>query len=145
LTEGEIKSITGNEAETVTIHYGNRYSVTYKYDRTNETYTRFNGDEQSVDYETETPITLDNVFIVETAHRVIDNAGRREIDVTSGGDALLLQKGIVQFVEWENDNGRIVPKTSEGSAGFVPGKTWINVIPDDPGIENDVDYEMNRN
>jgi hypothetical protein len=77
---------------------------------------------------------VDNVFIVETRHQTIDSAGRRQIDLTSGGNAYLLQKGQLREVQWTNDNGRILPVINGEVGGFIPGKTWINIVPSDPGL-----------
>ena len=55
--------------------------------------------------------------------------GRRGIDLTSGGKAILLQKGIAQEVQWENRDGRIIPVNNGEPVELVPGKTWINVVP----------------
>ena len=86
-------------------YYANEPIVEYKYDETTETYLRYNDGTQTVDLETETPIQLNNVFIIETAHKVIDNEGRRAVDLESGGFGYLLQQGKVQYVEWENRDG----------------------------------------
>src|SRR5699024_403552 len=97
------------------------------YDGQSETYLRFADDQQTVELNTEKPIELDNILIIETYHEVIDDAGRRSVDFTSGGSAILIQKGKQQNVEWENHNGQIIPVKNGEPVGFVPGKTWINV------------------
>ena len=66
-------------------------------------------EQQTVDYDTEDPVLIDNVLIVETKHRIIDNSGRRDIDITAGGKAFLIQKGKKIDVEWKNVDGRIIP------------------------------------
>ncbi|MGC8035550.1 DUF3048 C-terminal domain-containing protein, partial [Salmonella enterica] len=38
-------------------------------------------------------------------------------------------KGTVQEVEWKNVEGRLLPYKSGVPLGFVPGKTWIQVVP----------------
>lgn len=144
LSEDDVDSLAGDRADEMTISYSGNHHVRYQYDENTEKYLRFNGSEQTIDRETERPIELDNVFVIETEHQVIDSVGRRDIDLVSGGDALLFQKGIVQHVQWENDNGRIVPEGIDGTAGFVPGQTWINLIPTEPGIEVDVSFDANR-
>ena len=134
----EDDTVEGENIQNVEITYSNRtYSkVAYEYDEEKETFIRYNGDEMTVELDTDNPIELDNVFIVETVHEIIDNAGRREIDLESGGNAYLLQKGKIQHVQWENQDGRILPVKDGQTVNFVPGKTWINVVPTDPGIEN---------
>lgn len=137
LSKDEVKKLQGDEpAYKITVQYNNHYSVTYYYDESEKHYTRFTGQEQTVDYETNEPLTLENILIVEANHRIADEAGRRVIDIMSGGDAILLQNGWVRYVKWTNKNGRIVPTTSDGEVGFVPGKTWIHFVPADPGLKN---------
>lgn len=143
LSEDEVNQIQGDEqSHEITVHYNNSYSVTYYYDESEKQYTRYIGQEQTVDYETNEPLTLENIFIVEANHRVVDDAGRREIDITSGGNAILLQNGMVRYVQWTNKDGRIVPTTSDGDVGLVPGKTWIHFIPTNPGLENSVNLSI---
>ncbi|WP_182201001.1 DUF3048 domain-containing protein [Paraliobacillus salinarum] len=130
----EEATIDGGAATEVSFNY-NSTPVRYVYDTETEKYQRFNGQSQTKELKSEAPIQLDNVFILETYHKVVDSAGRREIDLTSGGNAYLLQKGKVQKIQWENRDGKIIPVRQGEPVGLVPGKTWINVIPSSPGLE----------
>jgi Protein of unknown function (DUF3048) N-terminal domain/Protein of unknown function (DUF3048) C-terminal domain len=132
LTKPSSMNLEGEEATEVTVDYGRGETVGFTYSKNKKTYARSSNNEPTIDRETETPIAVSNVFIVEAAHRVIDDAGRREINLTSGGDAILIQNGVAQKISWKNENGRIVP---DGGA-FIPGKTWINIVPN--GMENSV-------
>ncbi|WP_106406335.1 DUF3048 domain-containing protein [Bacillus marinisedimentorum] len=143
LSEQELDSLTEDESSTaadVTVEHADRSYATaqYKYNETEKKYERFSMDEQTIDRETETPVTIDNLFIVETGHRVIDSAGRRQIDLKSGGSAYLIQQGKLRKVEWKNETGRIIPVENGQPAGLVPGKTWISIIPESPGLEQQV-------
>ncbi|ASA97390.1 MULTISPECIES: DUF3048 domain-containing protein [Anoxybacillus] len=117
------------EATNIDVVYSKRsYAhVHYTYDGTK--YVRSSGGKPTVDRETNTPIAVENVFVVEATHRIIDDYGRRDIDFTSGGKGYLFQKGTVQEVEWKNVEGRLLPYKSGAPLGFVPGKTWIQVVP----------------
>ncbi|GGJ93807.1 putative lipoprotein YerB [Lentibacillus kapialis] len=133
--------ISGDPAGNVKVDYSSKrlsYVVNYKYDKKNGTYTRYSDGEKSVELDSGEPITADNIFIVETPHQVIDDAGRRKIDITSGGDAYLVQKGKIRDVKWENRDGRIIPVKNGKPVQFVQGNTWINVIPTEPGISQSV-------
>ncbi len=121
--------IDGVPASEITIHYNNLYDVTYRYDESQKAYSRYNGSSQSIDYETEEPLRISNVFIVETTHKVIDEQGRRQIDLTSGGNAILLQNGVAVELAWENHDGKILPVKSGEDVKFLPGQTWINIVP----------------
>ncbi|WP_040205415.1 DUF3048 domain-containing protein [Neobacillus jeddahensis] len=142
MSEEERGKITGNDANTVKITYsksGTSDSV-YEYDSALRKYKRFSGGEQSVDLDTNEPVLLDNLFIVEAVHKIIDSYGRRDIDLKSGGKAYLVQMGKVQEVEWANKDGRIVPIKNGAEVPFVQGKTWVNVVPTNPGLEASVSF-----
>ncbi|WP_164670138.1 DUF3048 domain-containing protein [Virgibacillus doumboii] len=140
LAGGEVKNISGEAANHVEIVYSDNPMeiVEFEYDESSGKYTRFSDREKTVELNSEEPIQVENVFIVETHHEVIDDAGRRAIDITSGGNGYLIQKGKIQEVQWENRNGRIIPVKNGQPVGLVPGKTWINVVPSNPGIAQSV-------
>ncbi|WP_079525831.1 DUF3048 domain-containing protein [Halobacillus hunanensis] len=127
-------SSKGNNAKQVSVVYDERETVTYTYDAASEQYKRSSDGEPTVEKETGDRITVDNIFIVKTEHQVVDDAGRREIDLTSGGEGYLVQKGQIIEVKWENRNGRILPYKDGELVSFVPGQTWVNIVPDQSGI-----------
>lgn len=138
-SEDETGLISGEDYTVANLSYGSAdYDVTYKYDTASEKYTRFTAGVRTEDEETKKPVQLDNILIVEAIHKVKDDKGRREIDLTTGGDAYLLQKGKRSEVQWENKDGRIVPVSGETEVKLVQGKTWINIVPDQPGLNKSV-------
>lgn len=133
--------IDGDDAMRMSVMYQGKDEQTgieYIYNEQSGVYERYENQEQTVELNSEIPIEIDNVFVVETSHEVIDEQGRRAIDINSGGNAYLLQKGHVQVLEWTNDNGQIIPMKDGEPVGFVPGKTWINFVPTNPGLEQSV-------
>ncbi|GGA75603.1 DUF3048 domain-containing protein [Ornithinibacillus halotolerans] len=140
LSDKEVASINGEEAKHIEIVYSKSPMeiVEYEYNPETENYKRYNDRELTEELHTGEPITVDNIFIIETYHEVIDKAGRRSIDFYAGGNAYLIQKGKAQKLEWENRDGYLVPVKDGEVVGFVPGKTWINVVPTDPGMNNSV-------
>lgn len=142
LTEDELEALEGPAANTVHIsYYDQTFNSSFEYDHTLEKYKRFTNGVQMVDYDSEEQVLVDNVFVVETTHQVVDDAGRRDIDLISGGNAYLFQKGQMTAVEWKNKDGKILPYLNGEEVGLVPGKTWINVIPTSPGLEGAVSYQ----
>lgn len=139
LSNKQIKGLKGDSAVKASINYGSTaYNVQYQYNEQTEKYSRYSNGVQTIDAETLKPVLIDNVFIIETTHRIADNYGRRDIDLQSGGKGYLLQKGKVNVVEWENQNGRIIPVLNGAEVGLVPGKTWVNIIPNQPGLSKRV-------
>ncbi len=144
LTEQEVANIEGRIALSAFVSYGTkRYSPTYKYDPEIGKYKRYINGELMADLESKQPILLDNVLIVEMVHTSAGPGGLRDIDLKSGGKGYLLQKGKLTEVDWVNDEGRIIPVNSGNEAGLVPGKTWVNIIPSNPGLSKSVTIEEN--
>lgn len=127
LTEEEIAELIGENGKKVSIQY-NDYNVSYTFDENENVYYRSSDGIETADYVTGQPLKVNNVFIVEMYHQVVDSEGRLKIDLTSGGEGILLQNGIYQYVQWENRNGRILPVINGEVVKFVPGKTWINIV-----------------
>jgi len=142
LTEEEMASFSGNDGSAFTVKYGSSsYDVTYEYSEADQQYKRFSGNVQTVDNDTEEAVMLDNIVVIEASHKVVDNQGRRDIDLQSGGRGYLLQKGKWNEIEWVNSDHLITLMKDGEKAKLIPGKTWINVIPDQPGLESTVMFQ----
>ncbi|UOR10197.1 DUF3048 domain-containing protein [Halobacillus amylolyticus] len=124
----------GQSAQQVRVAYDELETVSYTYDPESGQYKRSSDGEPTIEKETNERVAVDNVFIVKTEHQVVDDAGRREIDLKSGGEGYLVQQGQMIEVEWKNKGGRILPFKDGEAVSFVPGKTWVNIVPDQPGI-----------
>lgn len=99
--------------------------VSYTYDKKKGVYHRSSDGQETIEYETDKPIELDNILIMETYHEVIDNAGRRKVDMDSGGNAYLLQKGKLQQVQWASEDGLIVPVKMENQLDWYQVKLGL--------------------
>ncbi|XXM72098.1 DUF3048 domain-containing protein [Lysinibacillus sphaericus] len=137
-------SAAGEDAASIMISYFNNplFDVVYEYNEDEGKYERYSNGEQTVDYETEDPVLLENILIAEAPHKIIDSAGRRDIDLESGGNAYLLQDGKLREVKWENTDGRILPYEDGKQVPLRKGATWINIIPDSPGLSGSVSYQQ---
>lgn len=133
----------GMAANEVNMKYNNSgsFNSVYTYDAETQTYTRTSANTLTIDELTGEPITLSNVLFFEMAHRIVDNEGRRDIDITSGGKAYVVQQGMLREVKWENRDGLLVAIESDGSEVLlVPGQTWIHFVPTSPGLATSVTY-----
>ncbi|SDX96898.1 Protein of unknown function [Evansella caseinilytica] len=138
--EGELSD--GEELLSFEVKYGNAANnVQYRYDEESGSYYRYYDGVRMDDLETGEPVAPDNVFIVEAPHQVIDEQQRRAIDVDAGGRAYLMQDGKVQEVEWKNDDGMILPYKDGKRLPYLPGQTWINLVPSgNGGLDNYVEF-----
>ncbi|HLU24031.1 MAG TPA: DUF3048 domain-containing protein [Bacillaceae bacterium] len=133
LSEDDVANLTGENGAELTIKYSsnnNQLNAEYKFNAQTGKYERYSGGVKTAELDSNIPVLIDNIIVVETTHRIIDSKGRRDIDLSSGGKALLFQKGKVKEVEWKNESGRLVPYEGGQPAKLVPGKTWFNVVPD---------------
>lgn len=144
LSKNEIEALDGNKAHSAMVTYftNSIFNSIYEYDEEFDKYKRYSNGVLTADNESGEPVLLDNIFIVETDHKVIDSVGRRAINLTSGGRGYLLQKGQWKEVEWKNIDGKILPVLNGKPVGLVPGKTWINVIPTSPGLEQTISFDV---
>lgn len=137
----ENTTIEGDDAKRVEIGYNGSnpsHLVSFSYDEQSKKYARSEDGTETKDLTTEAPIEVENILIIETAHKVFDGEGRREVDLVSGGKGYLVQQGIVQAIEWENKDGQLIPMKDGQVIPFVQGKTWVNIIPTDPGLQSSV-------
>lgn len=142
LNEEELASLSGNQGSDFTVTYGNAsFDVTYEYSESDQAYKRFSANEQTVDNDTGEPVLLNNIVVIEAHHEVVDQEGRRDIDLKSGGKGYLMQKGVWSEIEWINRDNQLIFMTGQDEVKFVPGKTWINIIPDQPGLETAVTFK----
>lgn len=131
----------GEQAASIEVTYGDPlFTSTYAYDAESQLYGRSSGGIATADKETSQLIEVANVLVIETAHDTIDAKGRQEIDLTSGGQALLFREGTVQEITWRSENGMLVPVVENAIAELTQGKTWVHIIPDSPGIGQAVQY-----
>ncbi|CAG9621349.1 Putative lipoprotein YerB [Sutcliffiella rhizosphaerae] len=131
LKEEETNDLNGTTTDYVKIEYSSRQTthVEYKYNHTNDHYVRYSAGEKLTDLDTLEEISAANILIVETEHTVLDKQGRRFIDIESGGQAVLIQKGIRYDLEWKMAEGKILPFANGQQVPLAPGKTWIQVVP----------------
>ncbi|HZG72092.1 MAG TPA: DUF3048 domain-containing protein [Chondromyces sp.] len=141
LTQPETEALTGKRAEDITITYSDHpsFHTQYVYMPEEKKYKRLTGGEPDIDRETKAPIEMENILIVEADHHIIDEQGRLEIDLVSGGKGYFIQNGFLNEVEWSNVNGRILPYKDGKPLGFIPGRTWVNIIPASRGLSEMVD------
>ncbi len=130
----------GEPASRVHIAYHRTYDLAYTYDPDRRQYLRETKGIAHTDLETNEQLAVTNLIVIEAPHRITDNAGRREVDLTGQGKGLLFQRGVVTPIQWQRERGAFFVFT--GPAGepiqLIPGNTWVNIIPDKPGMQEAV-------
>lgn len=127
-------TVEGKEALEIQIMYNPLYKLSYQYDPNSQIYTRYTQGEPHIDNETKQPLTMQNVLVIKAPHQIVDQAGRRRIELDGTGEGYLFQHGKGISIRWKNEQGVLLPIADGKVLPLVPGKTWVNVIPDSADV-----------
>jgi len=113
------------------------YSVTWEYKALDNRYLRYQG---SKPYKTadDLRVLADNVAVVITDIKAIDEKGRKSLRTIGEGEAMLLQNGTVIKGTWKKESvdSRLRFYDADGNElKMNPGKTWIEVVGDQEDVE----------
>lgn len=128
--EKQLPALTGEPAKEVVIPYIGKYNVSYTYDAEQQRYSRSMAGQPHKDKTSEEQLTAANILIVYSKHKVLDNVGRRSVDVDGPGAGQLVQQGVVREVTWQRVDGVIRALIDGREAELLPGKTWVHIIPE---------------
>jgi len=120
-----------NEYIDLDLKYHRKYSVGYTYSPVSKTYGRKMNGENHCEAGTTNQIQANNVVVVSVKTRVIDKYGRLDMDLVTGGDAVLHRSGEVISGKWKRDSiyGGILFLDKKGRrCALNPGKTWVQFI-----------------
>jgi hypothetical protein len=134
LFKDKSEEMTGNPAADITIKYNASYKVGYTYDSGSKLYQRSINEKPHTDLITGETLTATNLLVIETKHKVLDSEGRLSIDLASGGNGYLFQRGKVIDVTWKNVDGVIQAFKDGEQMKLYPGKTWVNIVQDLNGV-----------
>jgi hypothetical protein len=120
-----------SEIVDLDLKYHQNYKVAYKYSPVNRQYERYMNDEKHCEAGSTKQIKADNVLVVSVNTRVIDKYGRLDMDLVSGGEAVLHRSGEIIEGKWGRDSiyGGISFCDNRGNqCPLNPGKTWVQFI-----------------
>ena len=113
------------------------YKVGYKYNSTTGLYTRSMNNEPHIDLNSGKPLTASNIIVLGGDYKVLDDIGRLSLNLESGGEAILFQKGQQIKGQWSKKSGDVIRFISNGQeVPLVPGVTYYNIVPNSPSFEN---------
>ena len=145
--EGALTGATASSAEDATkieiTFLGQDYEVEYQYDEATGLYKRFINNEPHIDRNTDEPLSATNLVVFETKHVVYDHVGRLTIDLKTGGAAYIFEKGKKIRAQWVRAKDGMIRFMKDGEeVPFVPGKTFIHVVPNNPVLDEHVKTSM---
>lgn len=130
----------GEAVKQFDIHYLlDSYRVTYDYDEVSGRYMRMVNGKADQDLDNGTALGAANIIVAGADHKVLDSVGRLSVNLEQGGEAMLFQKGKMIRGQWVKKQGDIIRFVQDGSeVALVPGKTFINIVPNQPEFSSHV-------
>ncbi len=108
------------------------YVVSYSYLADLKAYQRYVNGKVHVDENDNSALTAKNLLIQYVPTKVVDNAGRLDLELVGSGDGWWLSDGVKVPVTWQKDSrtGYTTYRTLGGSTVELnPGNVWIQIIP----------------
>ncbi|MGE7838767.1 DUF3048 domain-containing protein [Viridibacillus arvi] len=127
----------------IDIRYGvdEQFHNTYTFNEDSKLYERQSGGVVTKDLLNDESVQVANVLFFEVNQSTVDQKGRQSLDLTSGGNGYVFQAGQKLDVKWRNVDGVLVPYANDQPVKLVPGKSWIHLVPSNPGLAKAVTYE----
>lgn len=135
---------TAVPATQITIPYRALFGVSYSYDATTRTYSRYDDGVLEKDAANGQVIAAKNIVVIQTEVHFttqygLDPAGNPKLEeqLTGSGKGIVFRDGLRQEVTWSRPNTIDVFTLRDASGQIVqldPGQTWIHVVPNDWSI-----------
>ncbi|MGF7047602.1 hypothetical protein J2T13_002107 [Paenibacillus sp. DS2015] len=132
--------ISGENANKIDISFLLKgYKVSYQYDTASQMYKRSINDSPHIDLNNNEQLQAANVIVMGADHKVLDDVGRLSVDLESGGEAMLFQRGVMIKGNWIHKADDVIRFVKDGiEVPFVPGTTYINIVPNEPTFDSHV-------
>lgn len=134
----EDTDIDGNSNENVLIKYNKDNETKYAYNSTKKVYERYKDGSVHIDENDSSTITAKNIIIQKVNTKVIDDEGRKKVDVVGSGSGIYITNGKSQEINWRKNsaNDKTIYTDKYGlEIDLNPGITWIQLVPMDAQIE----------
>lgn len=134
----EDTDVSGMNGETINIKYNNSNTTKYEYDSGEKVYKRFKDGELHIDESDKSTIKAKNIIIQETKSKIIDDVGRKEIDVVGSGKGMYITNGKVINISWIKPSARkktVYYDENNEEIQLNEGTTWIQVVQSDTTVD----------
>ncbi len=125
-------SIQGSPSLYLEIPYHKTYIPSFKYQGNDNLYYRYINGKPHLDEVSKKHLYAKNVIIQEAETKIIDNEGRRNIQLLGEGEGTLFSGGEVKPILWKKISRSALTRfydTNGKEIKLNPGVTWIEVIP----------------
>jgi len=132
--EKELKKNISNIAEEIKIDYASPYNIRWAYSTQDDEYKRFRGGKPEIDQNNDSQVSTKVIVVMKTKSQYLSK-DYIAVDTQGDGEALIYQGGTVSAGRWKKDPTALDSKlyfydASGGEVNFLPGKIWIEIVPE---------------
>ena len=137
--KSDYQAIEGDKAEYLKVTYKSPtdkdklgYFIEFKYDTKTKAYKRYVNGQPQKDETTDIHLEADNILVLKADHKILDSAGRREVDVVGQGLGYYLNQGVSMKITWVKSEGTSATTYFDEDKNEIflnPGITWVQIIP----------------
>lgn len=137
--KSDYQAIEGDKADYLKVTYKSPtdkdklgYYIEFKYDTETKAYKRYVNGQAQKDETTGIHLEADNILVLKADHKILDSAGRREVDVVGQGLGYYLNQGVSMKIIWVKSEGTSATTYFDEDKNEIflnPGITWVQIIP----------------
>jgi hypothetical protein len=132
-------NLSGGNTTKITIKYNQKYTLSYKYNDSSNTYLRYINSKPHQDSKTLEPITASNIIIqyVPVEKVIGDKDGRLEVEVIGEGIAQIFYGGNYYLAKWikkSKDHSTLYYDRQGNVINLNQGNIWIHLVPEETSV-----------
>ncbi len=137
----EVNLEDGQGAVTVTIPHSDLQTVEYYYDEENKVYERYARNEEQVDWDTETPVTVKNIIITFCNNYTLtdsENKGRQGLKNIGTFDGYYITNGKaipIKCIKEARDEKTVYQDLDGNVISVNDGNTFVHICPTDSDVK----------
>jgi hypothetical protein len=132
-------NLSGGDINKITIKYNQKYTISYEYKASANTYLRYINSKPHQDSKTFEPITVSNIIIQYVPVKKIpgDGEGRLEVEVIGEGIAKVFYGGnyfLSKWVKKSKDQPTVYYDRQGKLLNLNQGNIWIHLVPEETKV-----------
>jgi len=132
-------NLSGGNTNKITFKYNQKYTISYEYKASTNTYLRYINSKLLHDSETSEPIAASNIIIQYVTVTIIphDKEGRLEVEIIGEGIAQIFYGGNYYLAKWvkkSKDQPTIYYDNQGKLLNFNQGNIWIHLVPEETKV-----------
>jgi len=132
-------SLSGGDITKISIKYNQKYTLSYEYNASSNTYLRYINSKLHQDSKTFEPITVSNIIIQYVTVGKIpgDKEGRLDVEVAGEGIAKIFYGGNYYLTKWikkSKDHPTIYYDRQGNVINLNQGNIWIHLVPEETKV-----------